>query len=148
MNQIFQMKYYKTFNDNFQQSYRLSKLAMKESLGLLGHFQLKSLCSIEAQVHPRSLGTLKACYFAVLQSARLHSTSFKRSNSNLFRAKRPRSQQEFKDDLCPLKQPLLYFIKRQKNEFFCKALYLYISLECDSFIHGFSFWLMPYQRRF
>ena len=29
--------------------------------------------------------------------------------------------------VCPLKQPLLYFIKRQKNEFFCKALYITLS---------------------
>ena len=36
MNQIFQMRYYMTFNDNLKQSYRPSKFAVKNFRSLLG----------------------------------------------------------------------------------------------------------------
>ena len=57
--------------------------------------------------------------------------------SYLFGARRSRSLQNFKDNWCPLEQPLLHFIKRQKKSFFeirCKS---YFS-RCCSRVRHFS----------
>ena len=123
MNLIFQTRYCRTFNENLQQRNGPSKFAVKNYQDCLISFIQNPYIHVRPRVHPLSWQTLKACNFAVLQSKRLHSTSSEKSDSYLFGARRSSSQQGFKDNLCPLKQPLLYFIKWQKNEFFCKALY-------------------------
>ena len=109
MNQIFQIRYFKTFNDNLQQSYRLSKFWSKLIIRIAWSL-------LAAQ----SWQNLKAFNFVDLQSARLHSISFERSTSHLFGRRRSRSQQDFKDNLSPHEQSLLYSL-HEEEIFFLKG---------------------------
>ena len=59
------------------------KVSCQKSLGSLGHFQLKSLCSSEPGFHSHSKWTLRACNLQFLWSGRLCSSSFERSDSYL-----------------------------------------------------------------
>ena len=118
MNQIFQMRYNKTLNDNYSkvigcQSSRSKNYKLYTSeLLLFGRPRFES----------RTLQTLRLCSFVALWSMRSYTTSFESPIILLLGFKSLWSLQHFKDNLCPHEQPLLYYIKRQKNEFFCKAL--------------------------
>ena len=80
----------------------------------------ESLLSERPGFDPRPGQTLRAHNFEALGPAGSKTNFFESPIIPLLVFKSLWSQQHFKDNLCPLEQPLLYFIKRQKTSFFAR----------------------------
>ena len=83
LNQLFQMRYYKTFKDKLKQSYRLSNFAVKKNSRPFGFeatflqvVYSESLLSARPGFESRTLQTLRLCSFAAPCSTRSYTTSF------------------------------------------------------------------------